>query len=77
MIRVALTAKAEKALADLDQPVLDMHAQLLGHISETELKTLCRLLEKVRDPLLDDVPWFPLAPTGPASDAGSVGHGGI
>ena len=50
VIRVALTPKAETALTNLDQPVLDMHAQLLGHLTEAELKTLSRLLEKVREP---------------------------
>ena len=54
VIRVALTPKAETALAALDQPVLDMHARLLGHLTEVELKVLNRLLEKVREPLSDD-----------------------
>lgn len=54
VIRVALTPRAETLLADLDGPVLEMHGRLLGHLTATELKTLSRLLEKVRDPLVDE-----------------------
>jgi MarR family 2-MHQ and catechol resistance regulon transcriptional repressor len=52
IIRVALSPGAEKVLSDLDDPILALHSQLLKHLSETELKTLVRLLEKVRAPLV-------------------------
>ena len=51
VIYVALTDHASKILADLDEPLLALHRKLLGHLSQTELKELIRLLEKVRVPL--------------------------
>ncbi len=51
VIRVALTAEGAKVVGDLDGPVMDLHKDLLGHLSAGELKDLIRLLEKVRGPL--------------------------
>ena len=48
VVYVQLTSQAQKLLRKLDQPVLDLHQQLLGHLSRTELTTLSRLLEKSR-----------------------------
>jgi len=53
VIHVSLTAQGGKLLAELDQPVQDLHQQLLGHLSATELKELSRLLEKARESLID------------------------
>lgn len=50
IVYVALTDQATKILADLDEPLLDLHRKVLGHLSQTELKDLIRLLEKVREP---------------------------
>jgi DNA-binding MarR family transcriptional regulator len=50
-INVSITAKGLKLLADLDQPVLDLHGALLGHLSRADLAELSRLLEKARAPL--------------------------
>jgi DNA-binding MarR family transcriptional regulator len=52
VIFVAITDKGAKTLAELDKPVLDLHEQLMGHLSQAELKELNRLLEKVRERLL-------------------------
>lgn len=49
VIYVALTGKGDKTLAALDGPVLELHKQLLGHLSESELRQLIRLLGKVRE----------------------------
>jgi DNA-binding MarR family transcriptional regulator len=53
VIYVALTDQAKKTLADLDEPLLALHRKILGHLSQAELKALLRLLEKVREPLVD------------------------
>jgi len=51
VIYVALTDHGTKTLAVLDEPLLALHRNLLGHLSQAELKELIRLLEKVRVPL--------------------------
>ncbi len=54
VIYVALTDRGATTLAALDGPMADLHHQLLGHLSRTELQELIRLLEKVRGPLAGD-----------------------
>lgn len=51
VVYVDLTDKARSLLTDLDEPVLELHRDLLGHLSRTELKELVQLLEKARVPL--------------------------
>lgn len=48
VIYVEITPKALALLKQVDEPLKKLHRSLLGHISPTELKTLSRLLEKVR-----------------------------
>lgn len=48
VIYVEITTKALRVLNEMDQPVLDLHRALLGHLTRTELKELIRLLEKAR-----------------------------
>lgn len=48
VIYVELTTKAAELLRNMDEPVQELHRSLLGHMSETELKQLSRLLEKAR-----------------------------
>lgn len=48
VVYVDLTDKARSLLAELDEPVLELHRNLLGHLSRTELKELVQLLEKAR-----------------------------
>ncbi len=48
VIYVELTTKADALLRNMDEPVRELHRSLLGHMSETELKQLSRLLEKAR-----------------------------
>lgn len=51
VVYVELTPEAARLLARLDHPVLELHEQLLGHLSRAELSELNRLLEKARDSL--------------------------
>ncbi len=55
VIYIALTDQGKKLLAELDEPVLELHRSLLGHLSEAELKELSRLLEKARQNVANDV----------------------
>ena len=49
VIYVALTEKARKTLAALDEPLEELHERLIGHLTQAELKELIRLLEKARE----------------------------
>lgn len=53
VVYVRLTAKASKLLKKLDQPDLDLHKQLIGHLTRKELSELSRLLEKARQSAAD------------------------
>ena len=44
-----ITPKGRRALAKLDQPVKDLHASQLGHMSKSELEQMSRLLERARE----------------------------
>jgi DNA-binding MarR family transcriptional regulator len=48
VIHVAITDKGLGLLAELDEPVLELHRRTLGHLSRNELAELNRLLEKAR-----------------------------
>ena len=54
VIYVALTKEGNKVVTALDQPVMDLHKQLLGHLNQTELREVSHLLEKVREGLAQD-----------------------
>jgi MarR family 2-MHQ and catechol resistance regulon transcriptional repressor len=54
VINVAITETATKVLSELDEPLLNLHENLMGHLSQAELKELGRLLEKVRESLIED-----------------------
>ena len=51
VVFVELTDKAGVLLGKLDKPVVDLHKQLLGHLSREELGHLVKLLEKSRQSL--------------------------
>jgi len=51
VIYVELTQKGSELLGRLDEPVSQMHRELVGHLSRAELKELSRLLEKARESL--------------------------
>jgi len=48
IIYIKLTGKAEALLKEMDEPVIELEEQLVGHLSRKELKELSRLLEKAR-----------------------------
>jgi DNA-binding MarR family transcriptional regulator len=48
VIFVALTAEGADLLRRLDEPVLELHKDLMGHLTRRELKELSRLLDKAR-----------------------------
>ncbi len=52
VVYVCLADKAVSLLADIDQPLIDLHKELLGHLDREELESLSRLLEKAREPLV-------------------------
>lgn len=54
VIHVALADKGTRTLAELEEPLAELHHRLLGHLAGAELKELIRLLEKVRGPLVSD-----------------------
>jgi DNA-binding MarR family transcriptional regulator len=46
---VTLTNSGKTRLADLDEPVLQLHRELLGHFTPEELEQFNRLVEKARE----------------------------
>jgi MarR family transcriptional regulator, 2-MHQ and catechol-resistance regulon repressor len=53
VVYVCITEKAGSLLGEIDQPLIDLHQELLGHMSGEELELLSGLLEKARAPLAD------------------------
>lgn len=51
VVLVFLTPKGEQLLKELDQPILELHEQVLGHMTAEELNDLNRLLTKARERL--------------------------
>lgn len=51
IVYVGLTEKARELLAEMEEPVMQLHRQLIGHLSSSELKQLSQLLEKARESL--------------------------
>lgn len=51
VVYVELTSKGRDILNRIDQPLIDLHQKLLGHLNQSELKELSRLLEKTRTSL--------------------------
>jgi DNA-binding MarR family transcriptional regulator len=49
IVHVAITSKGESLLAKIDEPLQQLHRELLGHLTRAELKTLIELLEKARE----------------------------
>lgn len=51
VVYIEITPKALKLLKQIDEPDLELHRKLIGHLSKEELKELSRLLEKARTSL--------------------------
>jgi DNA-binding MarR family transcriptional regulator len=54
VVNVSITSEAIKRLGKLDKPVIELHKKLVGHLSESELRQLSRLLEKARQSLPEE-----------------------
>jgi DNA-binding MarR family transcriptional regulator len=54
VVYVTPTQKALTLLGQLDEPVLELHRSLLGHLTPGELTELIRLLEKARAPWAEE-----------------------
>ena len=52
VVYVELTDAARELLQRMDDPVTELHKQLIGHLTQAELKELSRLLEKARASVL-------------------------
>lgn len=48
VFHVEITERGRRRLRRLDQPVLDLHEQLLGSLGTTDLQRLIRTLERIR-----------------------------
>lgn len=48
VIYIQLTGKGVELLDQLDKPLMDLHRNLVRHLTPSELKELSRLLEKCR-----------------------------
>lgn len=51
IVYVEITAKALSLLNEIDEPDINLHCKLIGHLSSNELSDLSRLLEKARSSL--------------------------
>ena len=49
-MNVSILARGLDLLRDLDEPVIELHKRLIGHLSRDELAELNRLLVKARHP---------------------------
>ncbi|PQO26304.1 MarR family winged helix-turn-helix transcriptional regulator [Blastopirellula marina] len=54
VVYVGITDKGTKLLEEMQEPVSETHIQLMGHLTQDELKELSRLLEKARTSLTDE-----------------------
>jgi len=52
VVYVCISEKAVDLLGEIDEPLMDMHKALLGHLEPHELATLSGLLERAREPLV-------------------------
>lgn len=55
IVYIEITKKAVALLKRMDKPLNELHKQLMGHLTRSELKELSRLLEKSRTSLLESV----------------------
>ena len=49
-VLVTITTQGKKLLREIAQPLSESHDAQLGHLSSKELRQLCELLRKVRQP---------------------------
>jgi DNA-binding MarR family transcriptional regulator len=49
-VLVSITSSGKKRLGDLEGPLQELHEQQLGHLPAKDLRLMCDLLAKVREP---------------------------
>lgn len=49
-VLVSITDSGLKLLEDIAKPLTECHDNQLGHLSEKEIQSLCKLLKKAREP---------------------------
>ena len=49
-VLVGITTKGSRILKELQRPLAQCHQKQVGHLSAKELKTLCELLSRTREP---------------------------
>lgn len=54
VVYVELTDRATELLKQIDEPDVELHKQLMGHLTRKELKELSRLLVKARESLQEE-----------------------
>ena len=52
VVYVCISEKAMNLLGQIDEPLLNLHRELLGHLESHELASLNQLLERAREPML-------------------------
>src|SRR5215217_3304840 len=50
LVHTRITAEGLRLLAEMDEPVMEFHRRLLGHLSEEQLRTLIDVLTQARQP---------------------------
>jgi DNA-binding MarR family transcriptional regulator len=53
LVIVHITPAGMNLLAQLDEPILDLHRAQMSHMTRAELAELNRLLEKLRRPVIE------------------------
>ncbi len=53
VFEIELTPSAKRKLKRIDAPILELHSSLLSNISQSDQKTLIRILESVRGSIAD------------------------
>jgi DNA-binding MarR family transcriptional regulator len=49
IVMTCITAKGQRVLSELDEPIAAMHQRQLGHLTREEIETLDALLERARN----------------------------
>jgi DNA-binding MarR family transcriptional regulator len=49
VVKTCITEKGLRVLADLDEPLMNLHRRLLGHLGDRRLRALIELLEVARE----------------------------
>jgi DNA-binding MarR family transcriptional regulator len=53
VVRISITKAGRSLLAELDEPMRQIHRDSLGHLTRAEIREMNRLLVKARQPFLE------------------------